>query len=35
METEETMEDAELAAIRMELAKVPKSTQTNAKEMLK
>lgn len=35
LETEETMEDAELAAIRKELVKVPKSTQTSAKEMLK
>jgi hypothetical protein len=35
METEEPMEDAELTAIRSELVKVPKSTQTSAKEMLK
>jgi hypothetical protein len=35
MEAEETMEDAELTAIRKELVKVPKSSQTNAREMLK
>jgi hypothetical protein len=35
LETEEAMEDAELAAIRKELVKVPKPTQTSAKEMLK
>jgi hypothetical protein len=34
-ETEETMEDAELTAIRKELAKVSKSSQTSAREMLK
>jgi hypothetical protein len=35
METEETTEDAELTAIRKELTKVPKSSQTSAKGMLK
>jgi hypothetical protein len=35
METEETMEDAELTAIRKELEKVPKSSQSSAKKMLK
>lgn len=35
MEAEEIMEDAELTAIRKELVKVPKSSQINAREMLK
>jgi hypothetical protein len=35
METEETVEDAELTAVRKELMKVTKSSQTSAREMSK